>query len=164
MLVSSTADFPLNFYDRPFFNNDTTVFAVCGTDLFNLNNIFPNTDFTLNWATLNPNATDTGTYRLMALDGNACADTVNVRVTLEVAVWKGTTSSSWHTPANWSTGKIPTAITHVIVPSGTPNPCIISTANAAAASVQVKAAGIFNIINNQKLLIAGSCNALPKSP
>lgn len=43
------------------------------------------------------------------------------------ATWLGTIDSSWHNPLNWSTGIIPDALTNVIITSGTPNNCIISS-------------------------------------
>jgi hypothetical protein len=159
-LTSATASYNLAFYDRPFFSNDTTVFAVCGTDLFDLNTIFAKPGYTLNWNTLNPNAADTGSYRLIAINANGCADTVKVAVQLEVATWTGATNTSWHTATNWSTGKVPQAKTHVIIPAGKPN-CIISTADATAASIQVKSGAVVNVINNRKINITAACNSLP---
>ena len=57
--------------------------------------------------------------------------------------------------------QIPDANTHVIIPAGTPNPCLVSLQDAAAASIQVKTGGLFNIQNNRKLNIAGKCATLP---
>lgn len=162
-LTSATASYNLAFYDRPFFSNDTTVFAVCGTDLFDLNTIFAKPGYTLNWNTLNPNAADTGSYRLIAINANGCADTVNVAVRLEVATWNGSTNTSWHTATNWSTGKVPGAKTHVIIPAGKPN-CIVSTADATAASIQVKPGAVLNVTNSRKINITAACNALPTVP
>jgi len=75
--------------------------------------------------------------------------------------WRGSVNSDWHTAANWSGNHVPTAITHVIIPGGTTNPCIISNADATAASVQGKIAGSFSIINNKNLLVSGHCVSLP---
>jgi hypothetical protein len=44
-------------------------------------------------------------------------------------IWKGTVSSDWHTPANWSNNAVPDATTTVTVPFGTPNKPVVS-ANA----------------------------------
>jgi|GEM_PF-6729607 len=51
--------------------------------------------------------------------------------------------------------------THVIVSGGTLNPCIISNANAEAASVQVRNGGDVHTINNRTLDIKGKCLTLP---
>lgn len=66
-----------------------------------------------------------------------------------------------HTAANWSTGKIPTAITHVIITSGTPYNCVIGIADAQAASVQLLNGAKMQAINNKTLSIKGECLALP---
>lgn len=159
-LTSAATPFSLNFYDRPFFANDTTVFTVCGTDLFNLNTVYPNTSYTLNWNTLNPNAADTGTYRLVAINTNGCADTVAVKVALDVARWTGAVSNNWHTAGNWNINRIPNIKTHVIIEAGKPS-CIISQADAVAASIQVRPGATLNVTNNHLVNIAAACNALP---
>ncbi len=161
VVVGSNSNYTLKLFDRPFLGNDTTVFVVCGSDLFNLNSIYPNTSFKLNWNSLNPSAADTGSYRVIGINGNGCSDTVNVSVTQDIARWQGTISNSWHVAANWNNNRVPSAVTHVIIPTGTPNNCVISTGDAQAASVQVKPGAILNVVNSRKVNIAAKCNVLP---
>jgi hypothetical protein len=160
-LTSAATPFALNLYDKPFFANDTTVFAICGTDIFNLNTIFPSGGYTLNWNTLNPSAADTGTYRLIAINSNGCSDTVAVTIALDVARWTGAVSTNWHTAGNWNTNKVPNEKTHVIIEANKPFNCIISQSNALAASVQVKPGATLNVTNSRTVTISAACNALP---
>jgi hypothetical protein len=161
VLVSAASDFTWNLYDRPNFANDTSVFVVCATDLFNLNNLYNPAGYTLTWNTISPSVSDTGLYKLYAVNGNGCTDTVNVTVAQDVSTWVGGSSNNWHTPANWSTGRVPGASTHVIVPAGTANNCVLSASNAAAASVQVKPGAIMQVINSRVIVISGKCATLP---
>jgi hypothetical protein len=80
-----------------------------------------------------------------------------------VASWTGTISNDWHVAGNWSTGKVPDDKTHVIVSAVAPNACIISNANAQAASVQVKNGATVKTINNKQLIIKGNCTNLPSN-
>jgi hypothetical protein len=161
VLVGSASGMTLTLYDRPFFGNDTTVFAVCGTDVFNLNAIYPNSGYKLNWNTANPAAADTGVYKLIAINANGCSDTIMVTIKQDVGTWTGVTNSSWHTASNWSNNHVPTAISHVIIPQGTTNTCTISVADAVAASIHVKPGATLNVTNSRKTNIAATCNALP---
>jgi hypothetical protein len=160
-LTSATADFTLSLYDRPFFSNDTTVFITCSPDVFNLNTVFKSGGYTLKWNTANPAVAPIGGYQLIAINANGCSDTVNVAVALEIATWTGTSSTSWHTPGNWNTGKVPGSQTHVKIPGGTPNNCVLSTANGTAASMEVKPGAIFNAINGRTVVITGKCSPIP---
>ncbi len=163
VIVSDATPFSLNFYDRPHFNNDTTVQVVCGSDIFGPNAVWANTGgYTLNWTSLNANTADTGTFKVIAINNNGCSDTVSVKVTFEVAHWTGAISNDWHTEGNWDLNKVPTEKTHVIIEAGKPNNCLISLQDAVAASVQVKPGANLKATNNYILTIAGSCNALPK--
>jgi hypothetical protein len=56
---------------------------------------------------------------------------------------------------------VPNALTHVIVNSGTPNNCVISTANAIAASVQLRNGAVLTMGNGMTITIAGNCAVLP---
>jgi hypothetical protein len=102
-----------------------------------------------------------GRYRVIARASNGCTDSATVIVGLEIARWIGAVSDNWHNPANWSTGKLPGARTHVIIEPGTVNPCVISAGNAYAASIQAKSGAVIQIINSWELFVAGNCAQLP---
>ena len=133
----------------------------CPTDLLNLSSIYANNGYALYWNTPNPNAADTGTYRLIAINNNGCSDTVTVIVGLDVAQWTGATSNNWHTASNWNIGKVPTDLTHVIIPAATPNACVLKDANAVAASIQVKPGADLQVINGRLIELKGKCLSLP---
>jgi hypothetical protein len=90
-----------------------------------------------------------------------CKDTAVIIVKQDVATWTGTTSKNWHTVSNWSTGKLPSLKTHVIIPNGTPNICEVSDADITIPSIQVKPGGIMNVINSRKVNITAQCSPLP---
>jgi hypothetical protein len=56
---------------------------------------------------------------------------------------------------------VPGDITHVIINSGTPNPCAINGAGATAASVQLKGGATISIGAGFQLQIKAACNPLP---
>ena len=140
---------------------DTIVYHLCPGLNINLNTLYNNTGLTAVWNTVNPAAVVPGTYRLVVTNSYGCMDTAFAVTLLEVATWMGTTSSNWHTAANWNIGKVPTEFTHVIIPAGTPNSCIISTNNASAASIQVRNGASVQTINNKTADIKGKCSTLP---
>ena len=94
-----------------------------------------------------------GNYLLRVQDASGCSKDSSISINVLKAEWTGISSSNWHDAANWSINAIPDANTHVIIPAGTPNPCLVSLQDAAAASIQVKTGGLFNIQNNRKLNI-----------
>jgi hypothetical protein len=102
-----------------------------------------------------------GTYQTVVKDANGCTKDSAIVIDVETATWTGATSNDWHTASNWSNNKVPGASTHVIIPAGTANPCVISTADADAASVQAKTGATVNVINNHILTIHGKCSVLP---
>ncbi|HSN60271.1 MAG TPA: hypothetical protein VLR49_05030, partial [Ferruginibacter sp.] len=140
---------------------DTTVYQLCPGGNVNLNPLYNTSGLTAVWNTANPAAVIPGTYRLVVTNGYGCMDTAFAVSLLEVATCTGTISSNWHTAANWSIGKVPTENTHVIIPGGTPNPCIISSNNISAASIQVRNGANVQTINNRAAEIKGKCSTLP---
>lgn len=149
---------------RPVVIRDTTVIVDCygiRTSLLNLSNF--SGDVSTTWNTTEPDlsAVPPGNYEAVAVNGAGCTDTAFVFVKLDLATWQGTLSNEWGNPGNWSTGKVPTALTHVIIPGGTTNPCFVGTADATAASVQVRNGGTLRVINNWKVNVVGKCEALP---
>ncbi len=160
VLISDTS-YALNFYDKPHFANDTTITIIC--DPINLNEVYNTAGYSVTWSTGNPGAAGSGTYQAKAINDNGCSDTVSVLVKQDIATWTGATNTSWHTATNWSGGHVPTIITHVIVPDGLPN-CVVSTADAVAASVQVRPGAVLNVINSRNVDISGKCSILPTGP
>jgi hypothetical protein len=151
---------------RPRLGNDTTLYVVCDNETYNLLPVYiPATDgHSTAWNAPNPSAAPLGNWRLIATSYFGFKDTAFATVAQDIRVWTGAVSNDWHNVANWNIPKLPTAITHVVIPVSTPNPCLISTADAFAASMQVKAAGNFNIITPYNLIISGKCVVLPPWP
>jgi hypothetical protein len=140
---------------------DTTVYQLCSGGTVNLNPLYNTTGLTAVWNTATPGAVVPGNYRLLVTNSYGCTDTAFAVTLLEVATWTGASSSDWHTAANWSIGKVPTGNTHVIIPGGTPNPCIISSSNISAASIQARNGATVQILNNRLADIKGKCSTLP---
>jgi hypothetical protein len=151
---------------RPRLGNDTTLYVVCDNDTYNLLPVYiPATDgYSTAWNAPNPSAAPLGNWRLIATSYFGFKDTAFATVAQDIRVWTGAVSNDWHNVANWNIAKLPTAITHVVIPVSTPNPCLISTADAFAASMQVKAADNFNIAAPYNLMISGKCVVLPVWP
>ena len=102
-----------------------------------------------------------GLYRLTVINTSGCRDTAFATVILDVARWTAALSNDWHTAGNWSTNKISTLQTHVIIPAGTPNQCVVSIADAAASSIQVRAGSTFQLSADRELVLAQKCTVLP---
>jgi hypothetical protein len=145
----------------PSLGADVNVYLDCYGGTKNLANVFNTAGFTATWNTATPTTAPAGAYRLVAANNVGCTDTAYANVILEVATWTGTVSNNWHTPENWNIGIVPSAITHVIVTTGTPNVCVISGADASAASVQNRNGATINVINNRILTVGGKCLNLP---
>jgi Concanavalin A-like lectin/glucanases superfamily len=149
---------------RPHLGPDTTVYIICDNETYNLLPLYNTGSFATSWSTGTPTAATLGSYSLIATSSFGFKDTAVATVAQKLAVWTGAVSSDWHTAANWNGNKMPDSTYHVIIPLGTANPCVISSANAFAASIQAKTSSNFAIINNKILLIAASCGALPVWP
>jgi Concanavalin A-like lectin/glucanases superfamily len=149
---------------RPHLGPDTTVYIICDNETYNLLPLYNTGSFATSWSTGTPTAATLGSYTLIATSSFGFKDTTVATVAQKLAVWTGAISNDWHTAANWNGNKIPDSTYHVIIPAGTANPCVISSSNAFAASVQAKTSSNFSIINNRILLIAASCGALPVWP
>jgi hypothetical protein len=167
--VGKNSEFMLGYSPypvRPRLGNDTTLYVVCDNETYNLLPVYiPATDgHSTAWNAPNPSAAPMGNWRLIATSYFGFKDTAFATVAQDIRVWTGAVSNDWHNANNWNIAKLPTAITHVVIPVSTPNPCLISTADAFAASMQVKAAGNFNIITPYNLIISGKCVVLPVWP
>ena len=160
VVTGVAADTLFNLFRQPRYP-DSTVLIVCADETVNLTNLFNTAGFTTVWSTGNPGAAPAGNYTLISSNTPLCKHTAAIEVKQEVATWLGTTSNNWYLPANWSTGKVPGEKTHVIIPSGTPNGCVINGGTANAASIQVATTAVFNAINNGVLMILANCDPLP---
>jgi hypothetical protein len=159
---TDTALVTLTNNPKPNLGADITVYHICPNETTSLVPLYNTTGLTAIWNTANVSAAPPGTYRLIVTNTFGCTDTAFANVVLEVATWTGTTSNSWHVAANWSTNKVPTQQTHVIIPAGTPNVCTVSSADAVAASIQVRqAAATIQVNSGRKLLIVQKCGLLP---
>lgn len=149
---------------RNFLGNDTSVTIICSDEGFNLLSLYNFNGITIAWNTPRPDSAVIGNYQAIGTTTGGCIDTAFALVKQEIAVWNGSISDDWHVAANWNSNRVPNEQTHVIIPGGTANPCIIKNADAKAASVQGKINGNFSIINNKNLLISGHCVQLPTGP
>jgi hypothetical protein len=158
---ADTATIVLAGNPTPSLGADSTVYHVCPGETTNIVPFYNTTGLTALWNTPTPTLAVPGTYRLIVTNGFGCTDTAFANVVLEVATWTGTISSDWHTPGNWNIGKVPTDKTHVIIGTSTPNICIVSTANAQAASIQVRNGATVRTTNNRIADVKGKCLTLP---
>ncbi|MEO6453204.1 MAG: hypothetical protein ABIN97_03990 [Ginsengibacter sp.] len=151
------------FVGNFFLGNDTFKVITCSEEKLDLTHIYNPSNSTLIWTIANPSAASVGIHNVFATNAFGCKDTALITISLPTATWTGAVSSNWHTPANWSTGAIPTDTTHVIIPTGTPNECEISAGDAMAASVNVKGAATkLRIFSGRKLLIRSNCASVPQ--
>ena len=156
-----TAQVTVTNFVKPNLGADITVYHVCAGETTNLIPLYNTSGLIANWNTVNTTAAIPGIYRLIVTNTSGCTDTAFVTVILEVATWTGAVSNDWHTAGNWSTNKMPTLQTHVIIPAGKPNQCAISTADAEASSIQVRAGAALQLSANRKLLLSQKCTLLP---
>jgi len=72
------------------------------------------------------------------------------------AVWKKAASSNdWHTASNWSTGKVPTADVHVLIPTGASNYPIITGSNATCNNLTIYSSASMTLSSSYTLTISG---------
>ena len=72
------------------------------------------------------------------------------------AIWKkGASSNDWHTATNWSTGKVPTADVHVLIPTGASNYPIITGSNATCNNLTIYSSASVTLNSSYTLTISG---------
>ncbi len=157
--ISDTVRITVN--PQPNLGPDTLLYHNCYLETTNLLPLYNTTGLTATWSTATPTVAAPGLYRLAVNNAGGCRDTAFAHIKLEVAAWTGTLSSDWHTAGNWNSNKVPGLLTHVIINSGTPNNCIISTANATAASVQLRNGATLSASNGMTIAVTGNCAVLP---
>jgi IgA Peptidase M64 len=140
---------------------DTSVLVVCANEKANISNLYNTTGLAASWDIANPALADTGTHFLVVTNTQGCRDTAFITVKQQVAHWIGNISSDWNNRLNWLPALVPGEKTHVIINSNTTFPCIISTQNAVAASIQVKPGGNYSVTNNRGINILYNCSSLP---
>ena len=156
VVTGLASDTLFTLFKQPRFS-DTLAPIVCMGETINLDTVFNTSGFTTVWNTPNPAAAFPGTYQLITSNTAFCRDTAVITVRQDTARWMGTVSSDWHNPANWNIKRVPTIKTHVTIPGNTPNACIISTANAQAASIRAQNGANVQTINNKILQVTGQC-------
>lgn len=157
-IVSDTV---FTLLDQPRFP-DTVTFVVCITDKTTLLPLYNTSPYTPSWSTPTPSVVGIGSYQMYTQNTAKCKDTAVIIVKQDVAKWTGTTSNNWHTASNWSTNRVPGAVTHVVINSVTPNFCELSQEDVNISSIQIKAGGVLNITNNRAIHITASCSPLPQ--
>ena len=77
--------------------------------------------------------------------------------TLAQTTWRGTTSTDWNTPANWSTNAVPTASDDVVITNAINVPTIGASTAAFARTVNLPSGGgVLTIASSATLTINGS--------
>ena len=72
------------------------------------------------------------------------------------AVWKtDATSNDWHTAKNWSTGNVPTADVHVLIPTGASNYPTITSSNATCNNLTIYPSASMTLNSSYTLTISG---------
>ena len=72
------------------------------------------------------------------------------------AVWKTDASSTdWHTAKNWSTGNVPTADVHVLIPTGASNYPTITGSNATCNNLTIYPSASITLSSSYSLTISG---------
>ncbi|HMP92953.1 MAG TPA: hypothetical protein PKD90_08795, partial [Phnomibacter sp.] len=155
------ADTTFTLRDRPDLGPDVTALIVCQQETVNLNPLFTTTGLTTQWSTANTTNAPAGNYQLIVTNAAGCKDTALAIVRQDIATWLGVNANGWHNAANWSTGTIPTVKTHVIINSGTPNPCVLSGTDGNAASIQLRNGATITVGAGRKITVSASCSTLP---
>lgn len=161
-VVGATSSIPIQVYKYNI-GADTTVFVRCEFDKYDLTtiNTFKFEGGSFLWNTANPTQAPLGNHLIYALSAIGCKDTAAAIVAQEANVWTGSQNNNWFNPNNWSRGSIPTSITHVIVNSGTPNPCVIGAPNATAASIRLTGGATIQVQPGFQLTVVGTCTVFP---
>ena len=77
------------------------------------------------------------------------------------AVWKTDAGSTdWHTASNWSTGNVPTADVHVLIPTGASNYPTITGSNATCNNLTIYPSANMTLSSTYSLTISGDFNIM----
>ena len=88
--------------------------------------------------------------------GESWTTGINWTPKFHTAIWKKAASSNdWHTASNWSTGKVPTADVHVLIPTGASNYPIITGSNATCNNLTIYPSASMTLNTSYSLTISG---------
>lgn len=101
-------------------------------------------------------AATTSTFRVPQYFGTTGTGILNVTTTTcSSGVWLGYVSSNWNSPSNWC-GGVPTNVTEVVIPAGTPfSPIINSGTNYNVFSMTIESGGTLEIQGSRSITING---------
>ena len=72
------------------------------------------------------------------------------------AIWKtDAASTDWHTASNWSTGNVPTADVHILIPTGASNYPVITGSNATCNNLTIYPSASMTLNSSYSLTISG---------
>ena len=72
------------------------------------------------------------------------------------AIWKTDAGSTdWHTASNWSTGSVPTADVHILIPTGASNYPVITGSNATCNNLTIYPSANMTLNSSYSLTISG---------
>lgn len=84
---------------------------------------------------------------------NGCSTSSTINVTNKTKIWKGTSSSDWNNPNNWSPIGVPDINTCVIVSNTGVNTLLNAGTNGIGKNLTIKPGGVLNIQNSKALTI-----------
>jgi len=88
--------------------------------------------------------------------GESWTTGINWTPKFHTAIWKKAASSNdWHTASNWSTGKVPTADVHVLIPTGASNYPTITGSNATCNNLTIYPSANMTLNSSYSLTISG---------
>ena len=77
------------------------------------------------------------------------------------AIWKTDAGSTdWHTASNWSTGSVPTADVHILIPTGASNYPVITGSNATCNNLTIYPSASMTLNSSYSLTISGDFNIM----
>ncbi|KAA9331247.1 fibronectin type III domain-containing protein [Adhaeribacter soli] len=134
----ASGTYTLEYGPSGFSRGNGTVITGLTSSPYNVTSLTPNTAYQF-YVTK-----DCGGSLTSTTAGPASFNTQPAPSSCVAGTWLGTTSSNWHTAANWCNGQIPTSSTDVIIPSGTTFAPVISS-NAFADDININAAATLTI-------------------
>ncbi|GAB4002379.1 hypothetical protein GCM10028807_60950 [Spirosoma daeguense] len=86
--------------------------------------------------------------------GSFSVESGNAAITTAGNIWKGCTNTDWNTASNWSSGVVPTASDHVVIPAGAANQPVLST-TTEINSVEVQSGASLTVTAAASLTLNG---------
>ncbi len=115
--------------------------------------------FTAGTSTLSGTPTEVGSFPITvtATDRNNCSGSrgYTLSVMAPLSVWNGSTSSDWHTAANWTPNAVPAPFTDVLIPtSGVTRQPIIAAGSSSINALTIESSRVLSINSGLGLLTA----------